>query len=155
MTCSSCVHLIESTLLKKKGIVSANVALATSKGVFEFNNETTGARNIIQFIEVGLISFDSGVCYTGSLINYDSESIISCHENRVGEKNFRKLLRLLSRWGFSVQVNSKLCFACVIVGGGIGSVGICFPCWHGLASLAGAAQAPVIFFDLTSISGCS
>ncbi|XP_014781705.1 copper-transporting ATPase 1 isoform X2 [Octopus bimaculoides] len=51
MTCSSCVHLIESSLLKKKGIVSANVALATSKGVFEFNNETTGARDIIQAIE--------------------------------------------------------------------------------------------------------
>ncbi|GAB1602862.1 copper-transporting ATPase 1-like isoform X1 [Argonauta hians] len=51
MTCSSCVHLIESTLLKKKGIVSANVALSTSTGVFEFNNETTGARDIIKFIE--------------------------------------------------------------------------------------------------------
>ncbi|KAJ8298432.1 hypothetical protein KUTeg_024963 [Tegillarca granosa] len=32
MTCSSCVHLIESSLKKKRGILSASVALATCKG---------------------------------------------------------------------------------------------------------------------------
>lgn len=51
MTCSSCVHLIESTLLKKRGIISACVALATSKGKFVFDTEMTGTRDIIETIK--------------------------------------------------------------------------------------------------------
>ncbi|CAE1312402.1 copA [Acanthosepion pharaonis] len=51
MTCSSCVHLIESTLLKKKGIISACVALATSKGKFVYDTEMTGTRDIIDIIK--------------------------------------------------------------------------------------------------------
>ena len=52
MTCSSCVHLIERTLLRKPGVEKAVVALATSKGRVEFDPAILGARDIIQIIEV-------------------------------------------------------------------------------------------------------
>lgn len=51
MTCSSCVNLIESTLMKKPGVIKASVALATSRGIFEFNPDIIGPRDIIQIIE--------------------------------------------------------------------------------------------------------
>ncbi|KAL3879473.1 hypothetical protein ACJMK2_031769 [Sinanodonta woodiana] len=51
MTCSSCVHLIESTLQKKRGIVSASVALATERGNFTFDPEKIGPRTIIDIIK--------------------------------------------------------------------------------------------------------
>lgn len=51
MTCSSCVHLIESNLIKRKGILKASVALATSSGRFVYDTETTGPRDIIESIE--------------------------------------------------------------------------------------------------------
>ncbi|XP_022797109.1 copper-transporting ATPase 1-like isoform X2 [Stylophora pistillata] len=51
MTCSSCVHLIESNLTKRKGILKASVALATSSGRFVYDTETTGPRDIIEAIE--------------------------------------------------------------------------------------------------------
>ena len=50
MTCSSCVHLIESTLVKKPGIISASVALATSKGRFTYDTEITGPRTVIEAV---------------------------------------------------------------------------------------------------------
>ncbi|XP_021371142.1 copper-transporting ATPase 1-like isoform X2 [Mizuhopecten yessoensis] len=50
MTCSSCVHLIESSLMKKPGLITASVALATCKGRFEYDPEVTGARQIIDII---------------------------------------------------------------------------------------------------------
>ncbi|KAL3879471.1 hypothetical protein ACJMK2_031767 [Sinanodonta woodiana] len=51
MTCSSCVHLIESTLQKKRGIISASVALATERGKFTFDAEQIGPRTIIDIIK--------------------------------------------------------------------------------------------------------
>ncbi len=42
MTCSSCVHLIESSLLKKNGITEAKVALATQRGKFKFDPQLLG-----------------------------------------------------------------------------------------------------------------
>jgi len=42
MTCSSCVHLIESGIIKLDGVESANVALATSRGKFKFNQAVIG-----------------------------------------------------------------------------------------------------------------
>ena len=51
MTCSSCVHLIESTLLKKQGILSATVALATKRGKIKFDPSIIGPRDVISIVE--------------------------------------------------------------------------------------------------------
>ena len=51
MTCSSCVHHIESSLKKTRGILNISVALATSKGSVTYDAELTGPRDIINHIE--------------------------------------------------------------------------------------------------------
>ena len=52
MTCSSCVHMIESSIMKKPGVIQASVALSTCKGKFTYNPEVTGPRAIIEAIKV-------------------------------------------------------------------------------------------------------
>ncbi|NWI77010.1 ATP7B ATPase, partial [Dryoscopus gambensis] len=54
MTCASCVHNIESKLMRTNGIFSASVALATSKAHIQFDPEIIGPRDIIKVIKVGL-----------------------------------------------------------------------------------------------------
>ena len=54
MTCSSCVHLIESTLMKRKGIISATVALATKRGKVKFDPSLLGI-TVLQYISLILI----------------------------------------------------------------------------------------------------
>ncbi|KAL0175571.1 hypothetical protein M9458_027901, partial [Cirrhinus mrigala] len=51
MTCASCVHKIESNLMKQKGILYASVALATNKAHIKYDPEVTGPRDIIRWIE--------------------------------------------------------------------------------------------------------
>ncbi|KAK7097662.1 copper-transporting ATPase 1-like isoform X2 [Littorina saxatilis] len=51
MTCASCVHLIQSNLLKRHGLLTASVALATSSGKFTFDTEICGPRDIIDAIK--------------------------------------------------------------------------------------------------------
>nr|BAH24014.1 heavy metal transporting P-type ATPase [Ascidia sydneiensis samea] len=51
MTCSSCVHLIESRLNATNGITYASVALATSSAVVKFDGDVIGIRDIINIIE--------------------------------------------------------------------------------------------------------
>ena len=53
MTCASCVHLIETTVLKMPGALTASVALATSTGRFTFDTEICGPRDIMHSIKVG------------------------------------------------------------------------------------------------------
>lgn len=52
MTCASCVHNIESKLMKTKGITHASVALATSKAHVKFDPEIIGPRDVVRIIEV-------------------------------------------------------------------------------------------------------
>ncbi|NXJ11207.1 ATP7B ATPase, partial [Odontophorus gujanensis] len=52
MTCASCVHNIESKLMRTNGIFYASVALATCKAHIQFDPEITGPRDIIKIIEV-------------------------------------------------------------------------------------------------------
>ncbi|NXS88698.1 ATP7B ATPase, partial [Erpornis zantholeuca] len=51
MTCASCVHNIESKLMRTSGIFSASVALATSKAHIQFDPEIIGPRDIIKVIK--------------------------------------------------------------------------------------------------------
>ncbi|XP_051514140.1 copper-transporting ATPase 1-like isoform X1 [Myxocyprinus asiaticus] len=51
MTCASCVHKIESNLMKQKGVVYASVALATNKAHIKYDPEVTGPRDVIRWIE--------------------------------------------------------------------------------------------------------
>uniref|UniRef100_A0A673BUS0 P-type Cu(+) transporter n=1 Tax=Sphaeramia orbicularis TaxID=375764 RepID=A0A673BUS0_9TELE len=51
MTCASCVHKIESSLMKEKGIIYASVALATNKAHIKYDSEIIGPRDIIKLIE--------------------------------------------------------------------------------------------------------
>uniref|UniRef100_F6QPH5 P-type Cu(+) transporter n=1 Tax=Callithrix jacchus TaxID=9483 RepID=F6QPH5_CALJA len=51
MTCASCVHKIESTLTKHRGILYCSVALATNKAHIKYDPEIIGPRDIIHTIE--------------------------------------------------------------------------------------------------------
>nr|XP_020474916.1 copper-transporting ATPase 1 [Monopterus albus]XP_020474917.1 copper-transporting ATPase 1 [Monopterus albus]XP_020474918.1 copper-transporting ATPase 1 [Monopterus albus] len=51
MTCASCVHKIESSLMREKGILYASVALATNKAHIKFDSEIIGSRDIIKLIK--------------------------------------------------------------------------------------------------------
>uniref|UniRef100_A0A671E3M0 Copper-transporting ATPase 1 n=1 Tax=Rhinolophus ferrumequinum TaxID=59479 RepID=A0A671E3M0_RHIFE len=51
MTCASCVHKIESTLTKHRGIFYCSVALATNKAHIKYDPEIIGPRDIIHIIE--------------------------------------------------------------------------------------------------------
>uniref|UniRef100_UPI00358FDC4C copper-transporting ATPase 2 isoform X2 n=1 Tax=Myxine glutinosa TaxID=7769 RepID=UPI00358FDC4C len=51
MTCASCVHHIESELMKRDGVTAAAVALATNKAHVEFDAEIIGPRDIIKVID--------------------------------------------------------------------------------------------------------
>ncbi|CAL9706822.1 unnamed protein product [Knipowitschia caucasica] len=51
MTCASCVHKIESSLMREKGIIYASVALATNKAHIKYDVEIMGPRDIIKHIE--------------------------------------------------------------------------------------------------------
>ncbi|NXT17955.1 ATP7B ATPase, partial [Syrrhaptes paradoxus] len=52
MTCASCVHNIESKLMRTNGIFYASVALATCKAHIQFDPEIIGPRDIIKIIEL-------------------------------------------------------------------------------------------------------
>ncbi|XP_026185667.1 copper-transporting ATPase 1 [Mastacembelus armatus] len=51
MTCASCVHKIESNLMREKGIMYASVALATNKAHIKYDSEIIGPRDIIKLVE--------------------------------------------------------------------------------------------------------
>uniref|UniRef100_A0A7N6FKE6 P-type Cu(+) transporter n=1 Tax=Anabas testudineus TaxID=64144 RepID=A0A7N6FKE6_ANATE len=52
MTCASCVHKIESSLMKEKGVIYASVALATNKAHIKYDLDIIGPRDITKLIEV-------------------------------------------------------------------------------------------------------
>lgn len=63
MTCASCVHKIESNLMKQKGVVYASVALATNKAHVKYDPEVTGPRDVIRWIEVNLQTYNMLKCF--------------------------------------------------------------------------------------------
>lgn len=68
MTCASCVHKIESSLMKEKGIIYASVALATNKAHVKYDSEIIGPRDIFKLIEVLLLLLR----VRGNLLSYFS-----------------------------------------------------------------------------------
>ncbi|XP_060556609.1 copper-transporting ATPase 1-like isoform X2 [Ruditapes philippinarum] len=80
MTCASCVHLIESTVKKQHGVISAQVALATNKGKFVYNTEYVGPRTIIQIIQ--------GLGFKASLYT-DHDNNASRYDHRDDIKRWR------------------------------------------------------------------
>lgn len=67
MTCASCVHNIESKLMRTNGIFSASVALATSKAHIQFDPEIIGPRDIIKVIKVGFGHF---LCMDNHMVKF-------------------------------------------------------------------------------------
>jgi Cu+-exporting ATPase len=55
MSCSSCVNKIETSIMKMKGMISANVALTLHAGRFKYDSEVTGPRDIIDELKVSKI----------------------------------------------------------------------------------------------------
>uniref|UniRef100_A0A8C5MRG7 P-type Cu(+) transporter n=1 Tax=Leptobrachium leishanense TaxID=445787 RepID=A0A8C5MRG7_9ANUR len=51
MTCASCVHKIESHLMKTKGVLYSSVALATNKAHIKYDPELMGPRNLMKIID--------------------------------------------------------------------------------------------------------
>ncbi|XP_053555306.1 copper-transporting ATPase 1 isoform X2 [Bombina bombina] len=63
MTCASCVHKIESCLMKTKGVLYSSVALATNKAHIKFDPEIIGPRDIMKII--------NNLGFTTSLVKKD------------------------------------------------------------------------------------
>lgn len=63
MTCASCVHKIESNLMKQKGIIYASVALATNKAHVKYDMEIIGPRDVIKLIEVRMLCISRAFLY--------------------------------------------------------------------------------------------
>lgn len=63
MTCASCVHKIESNLMKQKGIIYASVALATNKAHVKYDMEIIGPRDVIKLIEVHILCISHAFLY--------------------------------------------------------------------------------------------
>ncbi|XP_032779980.2 copper-transporting ATPase 1 isoform X2 [Daphnia magna] len=74
MTCSSCVYNIEMHVAKMDGIFQARVALSTQKGMFTFDPDRIGPRQIIdQIINLG---------FEASLVNQGMERSMSHLDHR-------------------------------------------------------------------------
>ncbi|CAH1777961.1 unnamed protein product [Owenia fusiformis] len=96
MTCASCVYLIEQGVMKKPGIVSAVVALATSKGRFEFETDQTGPRDIIDAIK--------SLGYEASLITDDQKGV-----DQMEHKT------MIARWRRSFFISLIFGLPCIII----------------------------------------
>uniref|UniRef100_A0A8C0VC51 P-type Cu(+) transporter n=1 Tax=Cyanistes caeruleus TaxID=156563 RepID=A0A8C0VC51_CYACU len=75
MTCASCVHKIESTLMKTNGVLYCSVALATNKAHIKYDPETIGPRDVIQVIK------DLG--FTTSLVKKDRSASHLDHKQEI------------------------------------------------------------------------
>ncbi|CAM4621555.1 unnamed protein product [Leuciscus chuanchicus] len=75
MTCASCVHNIESRLLRTKGILEASVALATNKAHVKFDSDLVGSRDIVRIIE--------GLGFGVSLIKNDGLNNTLDHQEEI------------------------------------------------------------------------
>ncbi|XP_061301755.1 copper-transporting ATPase 1 [Pezoporus flaviventris] len=75
MTCASCVHKIESTLMKTNGVLYCSVALATNKAHIKYDPEIIGPRDVIQVVK------DLG--FTTSLVKKDRSASHLDHKQEI------------------------------------------------------------------------
>uniref|UniRef100_A0A670Y9I5 Copper-transporting ATPase 2 n=1 Tax=Pseudonaja textilis TaxID=8673 RepID=A0A670Y9I5_PSETE len=75
MTCSSCVHSIESKLTETPGILHASVVLATSKARVRYDPEVIGPRDIIKIVE--------GIGFQASLAKRDPKDHNLDHKQEI------------------------------------------------------------------------
>uniref|UniRef100_A0A8B9NE89 Copper-transporting ATPase 1 n=1 Tax=Accipiter nisus TaxID=211598 RepID=A0A8B9NE89_9AVES len=75
MTCASCVHKIESTLMKTNGVLYCSVALATNKAHIKYDPEIIGPRDVIQVVK------DLG--FTPSLVKKDRSASHLDHKQEI------------------------------------------------------------------------
>ncbi|XP_026524188.1 copper-transporting ATPase 2 [Notechis scutatus] len=75
MTCSSCVHSIESKLTETPGILYASVVLATSKARVRYDPEVIGPRDIIKIVE--------GIGFQASLAKRDPKDHNLDHKQEI------------------------------------------------------------------------
>lgn len=66
MASASCVHKIESTLMKTNGVLYCSVALATNKAHIKYDPEIIGPRDVIQVIKVSFMKATSLIKYAVS-----------------------------------------------------------------------------------------
>lgn len=66
MASASCVHKIESTLMKTNGVLYCSVALATNKAHIKYDPEIIGPRDVIQVIKVSFMKATSQIKYAVS-----------------------------------------------------------------------------------------
>ncbi|KAL1273215.1 hypothetical protein QQF64_029077 [Cirrhinus molitorella] len=78
MTCASCVHNIETKLLRTNGILQASVALATNKAHVKFDPDLIGTRDIVQIIE--------GLGFGVSLIKNEGLNNTLDHKKEIRQK---------------------------------------------------------------------
>ncbi|XP_033114023.1 copper-transporting ATPase 1-like [Anneissia japonica] len=96
MTCASCVYLIESTLKKKQGILSASVTLATCRGRFEYDPELIGPRDVIQYVR--------DVGFGANLATNDTKSKMAIIDHKEEIRRWRKSFLLCLFFGIPVMV---------------------------------------------------
>ena len=87
MTCSSCVHLIESSLLKMPGVTSASVALSTEKGKVSYDPNTLGTRDVVEAI--------NNLGFTASLVSREVGQGLPDHQEDIRKWRNSFLISLL------------------------------------------------------------
>lgn len=100
MTCASCVHKIESTLMKTNGVLYCSVALATNKAHIKYDPEIIGPRDVIQVIKV---SFTKAPSLMKCPVSFDKLHTPETEENTIKGK---KSLSFLPSALFLVQVSA-------------------------------------------------
>ncbi|XP_051782211.1 copper-transporting ATPase 2 isoform X2 [Erpetoichthys calabaricus] len=94
MTCASCVHNIESRLMRTSGILYTSVALATNTAHVKYDSEILGARDIIRIIE------DLG--FHASLMKSEDRAKYLDHEEEI--RQWRKSFLYSLIFGIPVMV---------------------------------------------------
>ncbi|XP_060742200.1 copper-transporting ATPase 1 isoform X2 [Tachysurus vachellii] len=102
MTCASCVHKIESNLMKQKGIVYASVALATNKAHVKYDPDVTGPRDIMRLIE--------NLGFEASLVKKDRQGNHLDHSSEIQQWRRSFLISLV----FCVPVMGMMIYMMVV-----------------------------------------